>query len=1565
METESLYINSIDECVSNIIDTFYLEVILDKQLSKKLENEDYILKNYDSLKKKLIDIINNKTEFYKIKDIINSSIEYINIINLFTNYGILYYFFYLGVKTKLNTVLDILNKLNNKEDFFKNPYLGKYSFYYKLIQDFLIVLKNLKLIDISQSQDNYKFINDYKDAIQIINSLDKDVIISISENKEDIVHNILKIIIFREIYIKEDKLTIFKILENEEFATAEYKYIEIIDAKYDTVDYVSIENLFNSKDVKKGLAEEIYQMIIDYEINKFTQDYPIDTKINHLFKQKILIPITDEFLRYHKDSELYDKNIGSKIDPKDRVNKKDNTKIRYIVTKINKVKDYYSPKVLSDPVTRAEIEKYFYQPLMYRKAIIINDIEEINILRKLELQGKSVTDTNEYYEDLKMIRKYPFIEFKFTNNDSFSFSPNTTIDAIRYCNFEYRNDPRFSNILNTELQYRVINDSTKANIVGVAIPRFNLIDTNDNDQYNQSLIQCYKVKDTMDMSLLHNNSFKVCLKKLRKLFLEDRRYSKMLYWIFNKKNDKIKLDLFDNIKELPKDDYIKLLLGKIYDEMVDITYQTTLNHINRFKTININTAKNILRTLESKLVLIPRESIQYAELMKLIYYIKSESLIDIIDKQEEKIPGIDYPLIKLPKVILEKIAIHIINISKTELNINFEDDSDIYEGCICQHILTWNSLLKYKKVDPNKFNQELYNFIKKYVTENKDKDFVCKSCYQLVDLRNYTTEIYPGSDSIAISYGLDTELETISEYVKYTKSIKNLDKIIEKISYSANISYFVGANQQTKFRRQEIIKNIIDMIDIQYKTSFSKETNARKLRLEKSIKIYGCSLTNFFLFKLDNDIFTYSSQETDKFKLLKMNNILTYVMMGILLELNFSQIIYLSFDKLVNYFLFSTFGFNLFDNLYIRISNKNDIAPIKNYKLLCYIIYYLSGVITRYNMWYSEDIPFKPNNINPQIQRSIIHTFVDAINTILEANTKENRSYLYNIFATKFFNKLNTMYDNNSSKDIIQNLDNMNKKKVTITVDKKVKYNIKVVEPIPFEPYTSNGKYMMESPLGIKSKIASYPTIKFVYDKIHDPTLIELVNKSKLEEINNRLYEETLIKIGSLYDKNGIKRNIQLNSDDVKKIPIKQLKEIYEEEKISRLKNFNKIIKKSQYRIEKLNIIDINNKKYLDEFKKKLKDDINNIIENFIEKLESLIGKNININNSNFYLNHDVYVISNDYRGNKKSPIFISEKENKIKFKKNEQFFKQDVYYYEDSANQVTVYYSSVEKYLIGYKESSKDYVNLVNTDCYLKINYSIYNQLKYFGFNYINYKFNPKIKNISEFINNILGIRLQNIKNSLSIIQQIIYQVKNNYLGANVNPISKVYMNKIKSINTYDDGNRIYKDWDIINRALFHQYQDINPNINITILPNTNQYLSADLLLKFITNDDIILYYIIDQFNMLLDINDDNYTKVNLSYMIVNIIMQIFRDLTKNEIAFYDINVKKFYQSIINMAEVSEIHDDIDYSSMTEEEIEKLKEEQDIDRERLDALDADQEETNEDFGDEDIIMHDRTSGEY
>jgi hypothetical protein len=45
--------------------------------------------------------------------------------------------------------------------------------------------------------------------------------------------------------------------------------------------------------------------------------------------------------------------------------------------------------------------------------------------------------------------------------------------------------------------------------------------------------------------------------------------------------------------------------------------------------------------------------------MKLIYYIKSQSKIDIYDANEDMIPGIDSEIIKLPRILLEKIDIHV------------------------------------------------------------------------------------------------------------------------------------------------------------------------------------------------------------------------------------------------------------------------------------------------------------------------------------------------------------------------------------------------------------------------------------------------------------------------------------------------------------------------------------------------------------------------------------------------------------------------------------------------------------------------------------------------------------------------------------------------------------------------------------------------------------------------------------------------------------------------------------------------------------------------------------------
>jgi hypothetical protein len=1553
MTSETLYINIIDETVENILDSFFINFLDDKKIEKNIYSSEYILTNFSKIKLKIdniiLEIVNNKN----IKSLISNANNLKQIINILDKYIYLYFFLYLSNKLEINIIVNILNKLYNKylQNIFQDKYIVQYDIYYKLVKDSIFLIKNINKTGLLENKLNKEFLKDYNDdSIQLLQEFDIKVLKNIILNSKSIEHNIIKIIIFKEIYTKEDKKTIFKILENEQYKEAKYKYIDIVDTKFDTIDYSTIETLFNLKDIKLGMADNFFQMLIDYDMVKFIKDYTIDDKINQLFDKKILIPITDEFLRYHKDSELYDKDINTKIDAKEKTTKKNNTKIRYIITKINKVKDYYSYKIINNPELKNEIEKLFYQPLLYRKAVLINDIEEINIIRKLILQGITISDSNEYYQDLIKLRMYPYIDFRYNNKQNFTFVAKNTIQAIRYCNIEYKND---INILKTKLQYRVINDTMRAHIIGVALPRYNFLEN------SSTILACHNIDSLMDIKLLNQNSFQILLIKLKRLFLENKQYSKILYWIFNKKTDKIKLELFNNIEELSTDEYIKLLLGIIYDNVVDITYEIILNQLEIFDYINFSMGRKIMKDIESKLVLIPRESIKYAKLMKIIYYLKSKINIDVYDKSEDKIIGINTPIIKLPKIILEKIKIHIIKILKSELFIDYIDESNIYDNYTCQHIVSWNNILKIKKNNINLFNQELFNFIKKYVVENKDQDFVCKSCYQLVDIKQYTTDIYPGSDSISISYNLEKELETMLEYSKLVKSIKNIEKIIEQIANASNINYYVGPALEVKLRRQELIKIIIDLVDVQYNTLFTKNPNIRKERLEKSIKKYGCNLSNFFLFKLENEIFTYSSKETDKFKLYKINNILTYIIISYIININLSQILYLSFDKLVNYFLFEKFGFDLFTNLYIKISNKNDIAPIKNYKLLCYIIYYLSGIITKFNMWFVDNITYKQNNINLQIQKIIIHTFIDCINTILDVNNN-NKSYLYSIFSNKFFNKLNTIYNNNNNKDIFDKLENINKKKIIITNDKKLKYASSTIDSNLIKPFNYTRDIIIKSILGTNNIITSYPSTKIITNQLKNISIYDLFSNSYIKELNDKFIDETLHKIASLYDNNGVKRNNPLLEDEILKLDKKELKNIYDKVRKTRLKNLEIKNKKE--------VID-DSKKYINKIIKEYSNELyDDIINNFITKLELLIGKNININKNNYYLFDNVYIIDHDYRGNKIKTFFINK--NDIKFKKNDTYFKQDIYYYEDNINKVTLYYSSINKYLLGYKENSKDYIKVYNTNCYLKINYSIFNQLKFFGFNYMYYRIEPKYKvdNMFEYINNILRIRLQNLKNSISNILQILYQIIYKFDGPNLNPIAKYYQNKIKNINIYDtNSNQIFDDWTYINNILFNE---IDETSKITIKTINNiKYLDSNNLLQYMTNDNIMIFYLIKKFELLLDINDDNYTKINIAYLIINIIIQLSNNFFIYENAFFDINVKNFYQFISNKSNLpisyDEIDKDLDISNMNEEQLENYKEELEIEREAEDALDVSNDDANEDFGDEDVVLVDRSYGDY
>ena len=746
-----------------------------------------------------------------------------------------------------------------------------------------------------------------------------------------------------------------------------------------------------------------------------------------------------------------------------------------------------------------------------------------------------------------------------------------------------------------------------------------------------------------------------------------------------------------------------------------------------------------------------------------------------------------------------------------------------------------------------------------------------------------------------------------------------------------------------------------------------------------------------------------------------------------------SQILNLTFDKTINYFIFNKYAFSIFNKLYIRTTMSNKLVPITDYKLLCYVIYYIGGFFIKYNMWFIENIETKKNIINLKILQYIIHTFIDAMNTIIENN---NKNYLYEIYSIKFFNKLNTVYNNIN---ILNTLNAINNKKITI-VNNIFKFNIKKIIPIPIEQYDFN-KNLLLSSFFSTPKYGPYPTINIIYNKFTDLSFEKIIGKKILNEERNKLINNSLLNIAKLYNLDGTKRKTKLSDIEVinSKYTIDELQSIQNNSERIRLDSINSVLNKIKQKKDKIESQNLESIKLVEELNKIYNKDTDILISSFINKLNDIIGNNneINILHNIYSLNHNVYIIDHNFLGTKIKPIIINNDDNVIKIKINDNIFKQDIYIYEDASKNIS-YYSFIEKNLMAYKEYLKEIVFIYNTNCYIKINYSIKYQLKLLGFNYIfnkiNYditndnsesfnlstnknksyieieskkikqkkntqeiinkdldnihetdkniirsienvtddsfiidKYEKNINNLNKFINNILRIRLQNLKNCLSEIQQIIYQIKFQLTSSSLNYIAKLFQSKINYLNTYDDNNnRIFKDWILINNSTYHiNYAKDKIKINIKSLSNNNKYIHSEDIIKLVSNCDIILYYIIEQLNLLLDINDDNYIKFNIAYIIINLIIYLFNNYTKNESVLNDINVKKFYLHIINNAEASNFSDEIDITQMTEEELDNFNDEQSNIQEELDAIDADQDEINEDFGDEEILLVDRTSGEY
>ena len=1405
------YINIIELEISNIINLLYDNLITNNLLKNNLKNLEnflekeinkYILKiNKDKIKK----ILKKENQINKIIDIIKKYIFYY--ISLFTNYYI----------KDINEYKNIIIKLKKNNNFLKyvdnnNNILHIHDFLIKFIE----IIKNLK------NKNLTNFINDkkYKQVLTFINNeLDEKIIDKLVDNKIINYHNILFFILIKYYYLKNDIKNVYNILEEDD--NLEISYIDIVIPINNYIDQITIENILDIPEKKKSIINDLFDILKKTKRKKLDNDNKIDILLN----SKLVYPIVEDFLRYHKSVDLYSNVQNKKI-----------SKLKLIVESLDIIKNFNK---LNDNQLK-KIEKFLYKKLQNRNAILMNEFDEINIIRKLILQGKSTFQKNEYIFNLLEFRKSFYQNYSSIKNFGFNYIPKKTLLTIRYSNIEYLKENQ-ENYIET----RNISNDNNANIIGLLFSK---------DPINN------KVKNINNTSKSINE------------FIEDFDFKKPNnnYWLFDKNlllnNNKINYYNEDNQCNKCKINVINLY--HIYEDQIYNLIKKTITNLKYPSLYLINRLVNNIQLQYFNIELLLKEN----KLNKQIYYKILKKSTNLEENNEYIAKGIEGNVIKIPKVKTEKIKDNRLIFKsnlKEKKNIIRELISNKF---ICKHHLDYIDINNLDK-GGQLYSKKFFEFTKKYTFINHEDLFICKSCKELLPIKRYAVNVFKedGDQGINIYINSNIRLKDHNEYKEYTTVIDFIDKLVDKIALISNLTLYIGNTPENKFNRMRIVKKTIDLIINNY-TIYSKTSKEEKIkRIGDLSKYYNINpkTSDFFIFKLEDNIFKFKDDEEDKYKKKKINNIIYNIIFSILLDTNKYHIINFNIDKLCNYEIFNKYYITLFKSIKIKTNRSTDIIDITYYPILCYYIFYFSCMILKFKLWQgSENKKFDFITL-----KIIILSIINLFNVICENNILYKNNYILNQATSIYYFKLKNLL---KDKKLFEEIEEKQKKRIFFNKNK----NVITISKVNFPTISIDGKLVLYKSLNDNIYYNKSPIHKLLLNDESYFIQLDSNDSKKINDIFIKNYHNNIVKN---YDEKVNKRSIVLTELELKKINNNTYTTI-----VKNYMNYLNVKLKNNYNTN----IENNNKynKYVESINKLINYENVNNTDKLINNLKSIFSQYIQFDDNKVYIDDNIYVISNDINGNQlDKSIYIMQ--NNVKVINNHTFFKSDVY--EIVYNKYIMYYDIFTNRYLGLKNQN-NYVN-INKGKYLKINYSVKMLFSLLGFKsqYINI---DNIDNIDEYLYDIFKNRDNTLNNIFDRFINYIFKIKYNNTIVN-NKLLKKYLNNIKLIILNKNKKFIFNNYNnIVNninynkkfkyKIINNKYIDILDIINTNNINNVNNYYFNELNYLFNFNKKINNIYI---FKMLLDIIIKEF-KINFSANKNDLNILLYNQiLTFENISYYD----------------------------------------------------------------------------
>jgi hypothetical protein len=562
-----MYVNKIDETIDTFIDDFYNKVVIpditkfydDANFVKFQKDINKLLTQYfDKIDKKVInDVLNNEENTNKLIEYIKKYIGYYVILTI----GFFYKHKY---ETFMNNVIEFSKnqygyslKIDNFFNSDSNAFILQY---YTIIKNILMILDadSVKMTQLTKRKD-------FRETFSFLDMFGQEYIEENFKLKNlhgkvsDQAHNIIKTIIISEIYVKQDKQNVHMFLEQSEIATGEFIYIDVVVQTGDVIDYNMIESVLSIEEINNGFATEIYELLVEETSAYKYEMIDHDKKVVDLIERGFVIPVSEDFLLYHKDTENYDRHIGKMSLTHKR---KDEPKIKYIVNKIEMATDLYTP---SNNTDKTESIKKLFDPLLADvEGLVINHYEDSKIMSKIELTGKSM-ENNEYYNDMRNFMKYPFINYKNFKKEGFSIVTPRTFDTVRAVTFGFSGQQN----KNRRLQIRSSNPHNPLHITGLIIPN-NIFD-----------IKCAKISNVVNLSHVKkiDNTYDVVLNVIDQT-IQGKKFPH-LYWSFNLEKDKVKFDNYDVVTNLNVREQTKMIVVKLYDDILHMIMQNILNKFSK------------------------------------------------------------------------------------------------------------------------------------------------------------------------------------------------------------------------------------------------------------------------------------------------------------------------------------------------------------------------------------------------------------------------------------------------------------------------------------------------------------------------------------------------------------------------------------------------------------------------------------------------------------------------------------------------------------------------------------------------------------------------------------------------------------------------------------------------------------------------------------------------------------------------------------------------------------------------------------------------------------------------